>query len=151
VKYSFTSCYNRLTMWWMLIVTSAQVTGGKQARGRGCNMRRHLKFYLCAGVSAIAISAATPAQADLFTTPGVVVGGYTTTTAGIYEIFVSGAQGGGDQGGLGALVGGSFYLAASVTLDLLVGGQGAGPAPGFAGSGGGAVASSVARATPCLP
>ena len=50
---------------------------------------------------------------------------WTVPLTASYEITAYGAKGGGAHGGNGALLGGSFLLDSGVTLNLLVGGQGA--------------------------
>jgi hypothetical protein len=57
---------------------------------------------------------------------------FTTPSAGDYRITARGASGGGNPfinalGGLGAEAVGTFSLAASQTLSIVVGGQGGGP------------------------
>lgn len=50
---------------------------------------------------------------------------WTVPLTASYEITAYGAKGGGTYGGSGAVLGGSFLLDSGVTLNLLVGGQGA--------------------------
>ena len=83
------------------------------------------------------------ANAVVFQIPGRFQ--YIIPSTGWYDFRVAGAQGGGldgspspdSGGGDGALVGGELFLAAHMTLNIVVGGEEGGQALGGNGSGGG--------------
>jgi len=107
-------------------------------------MPSRLKFLLAAGASALAICAATPADATVYNTPGSYE--FFAPVAGWYEIIMSGAQGGDSgfaTGGLGFTVGVEIYFPAGWGTNFGVGGRGqpgarfAGDQNGVGGGGGG--------------
>jgi len=109
-------------------------------------MPSRLKFFLAASASALAICAATPAEAVPFNYSGAVVD-YVVPTTGLYSIVARGAQGGAGNGGegggasqyfggRGAQISGQFLLNAGTVLHVAVGGAG-GSGPYNGGGGGG--------------
>ena len=99
-----------------------------------------LKVILLSGASVLAF--ATAADAVTFPYSGVVET-WVAPKAGVYDIVAAGAQGGGSNpishqfGGLGAVVGGDIALSAGATLNIVVGGPGAGGYNvGYGGGGG---------------
>lgn len=99
------------------------------------------------------------AQATLFYYTGSIET-YDVSTTGIYDITAYGAQGGyaqsGGVGGLGAKIGGDFYLTSGSVLQILTGGEGLySSAGGYSGAGGGggsfvALGNSLNRAIPLV-
>jgi len=105
------------------------------------------RFLLAATASALAICAATPAEAVLFDTPGTY--NFVTPVAGQYVVTVAGGAGGsvttsGDTplhvaGGLGAVVGGvTVTLPAGMQLSMSIASAGQSVQSNWAGAGGGA-------------
>ena len=111
-------------------------------------MLSRTRFFLAAGVSALAIAAATPAEAVLFDQPGSGGPAYTfeAQTDGLYNFTIAGAQGGatrgggtGDRatGGTGAILHiNNVFLSAGTTFNAFVGGAGQ-RGDLYAGGGGG--------------
>ena len=75
---------------------------------------------------------------------------WTVPLTASYEITAYGAKGGGAYGGNGAVIGGSFLLDSGVTLNLLVGGQGATAHGGDVSGGGGGTFVVAPTNTPLL-
>ena len=75
---------------------------------------------------------------------------WTVPLTASYEITAYGAKGGGAYGGNGAVIGGSFLLDSGVTLNLLVGGQGATARGGDVSGGGGGTFVVAPTNTPLL-
>ena len=75
---------------------------------------------------------------------------WTVPLTASYEITAYGAKGGGAYGGNGAVIGGSFLLDSGVTLNLLVGGQGATAQGGDVSGGGGGTFVVAPTNTPLL-
>src|SRR5258708_7395524 len=82
-----------------------------------------MRKVLLAGASLLALTAgASSAGATVIGYTGSSTT-FTVPTTGTYDIVAFGAQGGG-FGGLGAEIGGDFYLTAGEVLTIDVGGQG---------------------------
>lgn len=98
-----------------------------------------MKFFLLAGVAAATLMAQA-AEAVTFSYSGSIVQWIVPTT-GLFRITAAGAQGGfsdiGVPGGLGAILAGSFTLAAGQQIDIAVGGAGRNPFLQDRGGGGG--------------
>ena len=90
-------------------------------------MKRHPLLFLAVGL-ACGLVPSLQASDSNSTTSFEYTGSIATWTVPLtasYEITAYGAKGGGALGGNGAVLGGSFLLDSGVTLNLLVGGQGA--------------------------
>ncbi|WP_353199010.1 PEPxxWA-CTERM sorting domain-containing protein [Sandarakinorhabdus sp.] len=94
-----------------------------------------MRMILLAGASLAAL-ASTAAEAVTFNYTGAAQS-YTITQTGIYTLGAAGAQGGGDQGGLGAFVFGRLSLTSGTVLNIIVGGKGLGATAGSSTYGGG--------------
>ena len=86
-------------------------------------------------ISVSAVFFPSVASATTFNYTGAI-DSYTVATSGVYNIDVLGAQGG-NNGGLGGKLAGSFNLNAGEILSILVGGIGANGNGGGNGGGGG--------------
>jgi hypothetical protein len=101
-----------------------------------------------------------PASAATFTTPGPTT--FTAPATGLYDLVGWGAQGGAGSvasssftsvpgtGGLGAEIGGDFFLMAGETLSIVVGGQGGNGVAARGGGGGGGSFVLTATNTPLI-
>jgi hypothetical protein len=75
---------------------------------------------------------------DTFNYTGSIQSGITITSTGNYQVTLDGAQGGGQTGGLGAIITGDIYLQAGDVLEIVVGGEGGdGTQTDYGGGGGG--------------
>ena len=96
-----------------------------------------LKKIMLAGVSMLAMTvASSEAMATRFGYTGTE-DFYTIPGSGIYDVTVAGAQGGGSNAGLGAIIHGNVFLTAGTLLDIFVGGIGGSSGHGDLGGGGG--------------
>lgn len=130
------------------IIVKQTGVSGQKAVNRGT-----MRHVLLAGTSLLAFAAISPASAGAIFTFGYTGAEttFTVPTTGTYTVIAEGAQGGaGHQyfhptplfpGGLGAEIGGDFFLSAGDVIEIDVGGQGTtgpgGNASGGVGGGGG--------------
>jgi hypothetical protein len=105
-------------------------------------------------VSFALLSPTAAVNGQVFTYTGSIQT-YIISTAGIYAISVSGAQGGtgqefsgGGVGGLGASVSGDVFLAQGTVLDIVAGGSGANSIAFSGGGGGGSFVFAASAAQP---
>ena len=94
---------------------------------KNTSLKRHSLLFLAAGLACGLVPSLRASDSNS-TTSFEYTGSIATWTAPLsasYEITAYGAKGGGAYGGNGAVLGGSFLLDSGVTLNLLVGGQGA--------------------------